>query len=133
MDRASQALMRGLPDGGPKSLRAIADYSGVPPSTPYYRKHGRRSNKLKAQSQQYLAPFEERAIVEFILQIAELGTPVRVKYIPCSYDAGLSSPTERRTRHSKYLLHNSLGVPLEETPKRVKMVRNDLMLDPEGV
>jgi len=36
----------------------------------------------KAQSQQYLTPFEEKAIVEFTIQMAELGNPIRIKYIP---------------------------------------------------
>lgn len=77
MDRASQALAQGLLDG--RSLRAIADHSGVPRSTLHYRAHGRRSLQEKAQTQQYLTPYEEKAMVEFILQMAELGTPIRIK------------------------------------------------------
>jgi hypothetical protein len=36
----------------------------------------------KAQGQQYLTPWEESALVKFILQMADLGQPVRIKYIP---------------------------------------------------
>lgn len=83
MDKASQALALGLPDCRPTSLRTIADHSGVPRSHPHYRAHGRRSLQLKAQSQQCVTPYEEKAVVEFILRMAGLGTPIRIKYIPC--------------------------------------------------
>jgi hypothetical protein len=82
MDKASQALAQGLPTGVPESYRAFADHSGVPCSTLYHRARGRQSIQAKAQSQQYLAPFEEKAVVQSILQMAELGTPMRIKYIP---------------------------------------------------
>jgi hypothetical protein len=82
MDKASQALAQGLPTGVPESYRAFADHSGVPCSTLYHRARGRQLIQAKAQSQQYLAPFEEKAVVQFILQMAELGTPMRIKYIP---------------------------------------------------
>ena len=82
MDKASQVLAQGPPVGVPRSYRAIADHSGVPHSTLYHRAHGRRSIEEKAESQRYLTPFEEKAVVDFILQMAELGTPVRIKYIP---------------------------------------------------
>jgi hypothetical protein len=67
MDKASQALARGIPSGVPRSYRTVADHSGVPCSTLYYRAHGRRSLEAKAQAQQYLALFEEQAVVKFIL------------------------------------------------------------------
>jgi hypothetical protein len=82
MDKASQALAHGVPTGIPSSYRAVADHSGVPYSTLYQRARGRRSIEAKAQGQQYLAPFEEKAVVDFVLHMAELGTPVRIKYIP---------------------------------------------------
>ena len=82
MDKANQALAHGVPTGVHRSYRTVADHSGVPCSTLYHRAHGRRSLEAKAQAQQYLAPFEEQAAVKFILQIAELGTPIRIKYIP---------------------------------------------------
>ena len=82
MDRASKALAQGLPSSVPRSYRALADHSNVPCSNLYHRAHGRRSLEAKAQAQQYLAPFEGQAAVKFILQMAELGTPIRIKYIP---------------------------------------------------
>lgn len=82
MDKASMALAQGLPDGVPRSLRAIADHRDVPLSTLHARARGRRSIEAKAQSQQYLTPFEEKAVIEFILEMSNLGTPVRNKFIP---------------------------------------------------
>jgi len=82
MDRASQVLAQGPGPGVPRSYRAVADHSGVPRSALHHRARGRRSIEAKAKSQQYLAPFEEKAVVEFILQMANLGTPIRVKFIP---------------------------------------------------
>lgn len=82
MDKASQALAQGVPTGMSSLYRAVADHSGVPCSTLYYPAHGRQSIEAKAQAQQYLAPFEEKAVVQFILQMAKLGTLVRIKYIP---------------------------------------------------
>ncbi|GAB1729805.1 hypothetical protein NU195Hw_Modified_186t2 [Hortaea werneckii] len=82
MDKASQALAKGLPASVPRSYRAIADHSGVPRSTLHCRAKGQRSIEEKAQSQQHLKPFEERAMTDFILQISDLGTPVRIKYTP---------------------------------------------------
>ncbi|KAF2249221.1 hypothetical protein BU26DRAFT_540568, partial [Trematosphaeria pertusa] len=82
MDKATQALARGVPDGVPESYRALADHSGVPYATIFYRKNGRRSIEEKAQSQQYFTPWEEEALVKFLLQISDLRQPVQVKYIP---------------------------------------------------
>lgn len=82
MDRASLALAQGLAAGVPRSLRAIAHDGDVPLSTLHARARGRRSIEAKAQSQQYLMPFEEKAVIEFILEMSDLGTPIRNKFIP---------------------------------------------------
>ena len=82
MDKASQILAQGVPVGMPKSYRALADHSGVARSTLHHRAQGRRSFKQKAESQQYLTPWEERALLKFLLQTADLGQPVRIKSIP---------------------------------------------------
>jgi hypothetical protein len=37
--------------------------------------------EVKAQSQQYLSPWEEDALVNFLLQMSDLGQPVRIKFI----------------------------------------------------
>ncbi|KAF2803748.1 uncharacterized protein BDZ99DRAFT_399006, partial [Mytilinidion resinicola] len=61
------------------SFRAPADHGGVPHTTLHHRERGRRSIEEKAQSQQYLTPSEDKAVVEFLLQMSNLGQPVRVK------------------------------------------------------
>jgi hypothetical protein len=82
MDRASQALAQDVPCGVRNTYRALADHHDVPRSTLHDRAHGRRSQEEKAQSQQYLTPCEEKAIINFLLQMAEFGQPVRIKHIP---------------------------------------------------
>ncbi|GAB7336708.1 hypothetical protein MBLNU13_g10373t1 [Cladosporium sp. NU13] len=82
MDKASKALAQRLPASVPRSFRTIADQTNVPRSTLHARARGRRSIEAKAQSQQYLTPAEEKAMVDFVLQMSALGTPVRIKYIP---------------------------------------------------
>jgi hypothetical protein len=82
LDRASQALTHTLPTSVPRSFRAIADHVNVPRSTLHARACGRQSMAAKAESQQYLTPAEEKAMVDFVLQMSDLGTPVRIKYIP---------------------------------------------------
>jgi hypothetical protein len=60
----------------------LFDHGGVPHTTLHHRAHGRPSLKDKADSQLYLTPWEESALVKFILQMSDLGQPVRIKYIP---------------------------------------------------
>lgn len=81
MDRASQALAKGVPEGVPRSYRALADHSGVPHSTLQHRKAGRRSMEEKAESQLYLWPTEAKAVIEFCLQMSDLGQPVHLKHL----------------------------------------------------
>ncbi|KFY67700.1 hypothetical protein V497_00256 [Pseudogymnoascus sp. VKM F-4516 (FW-969)] len=71
MDRASQALAQGVPPGVPDSYRALADHGNVPRSTLNYRARGRRSIEEKAQSQQYLKPWEEDVVVNITRQRPE--------------------------------------------------------------
>jgi hypothetical protein len=84
MDKASRvlALAQGLPPGLPTSYRALAGHGEVARSTLHARAHGRRSIEEKAQTQQYLGPWEEDALVQFLLQMSDLGQPVRIKFIP---------------------------------------------------
>jgi hypothetical protein len=63
MDRASQVLAQSVPEGVPRSYSALADHSEVPRST-LHRARGRRSIEEKAQSQRYLTPWEEGAVVK---------------------------------------------------------------------
>jgi hypothetical protein len=83
MDRASEVLAQGVPHGVPKSYRALADYHGdVGHTTLYHRDNGRQSIEEKALGQHYLSPCETKALVQFLLQMSNLGQPVRIKYIP---------------------------------------------------
>jgi hypothetical protein len=82
MDKASRVLAKGLPPAVPTSYRALADHGEVPRSTLHARAQGRRSIEENAQSQQYLSPWEEDALVKFLLQMSDLGQPVRIKFIP---------------------------------------------------
>jgi hypothetical protein len=79
-DRASQVLAQGVPPGVPKSFRALADHGDVPRTTLQHRARGRRSIEEKAQSQHYLYPWEEKALVKFLAQQDALGRFVRIKY-----------------------------------------------------
>jgi hypothetical protein len=66
MDRASQVLAQGVPPGVPRSYRAFADHGNVPHSTLHHRARGRRSMEEKAQSQQYLTPWEEDVLIKYL-------------------------------------------------------------------
>jgi hypothetical protein len=81
MDRASQVLAQALPPDVPRTYASLAERGGVPLST-LHRDKGRRSIEEKAESQQYLTPQEEKAIVKYLLLMSDLGQPVRIKWIP---------------------------------------------------
>jgi hypothetical protein len=81
MDKASQALAESLPDGIPDTLTARAAHSNVPLSTVTHRANGRPSKEAKAVGQRYLYPYEEDAVVDFVLQSSALGFPIRMKYL----------------------------------------------------
>ncbi len=82
MDRASRALARHLPPDVKRTYAAISEQNEVPLTTLYHRDHGRCSREEHAQSQQYLTPEEEKAMVRFLLLMSSLGRPVRIKFIP---------------------------------------------------
>ena len=54
----------------------------MPLSTLFYRAHIRRSREEKAEGQQYLTPSEEKALEKYLKLMADLGNPVRIKYLP---------------------------------------------------
>jgi hypothetical protein len=81
MDRDSQALAKGVPEGIPRSHRSLEDYHGVSSSTLQRRKAGGRSMEDKAESQLYLWPSEAKAVIDFALQMADLGQPLRMKHM----------------------------------------------------
>ena len=82
MDRASQVLALELPPGVPSTYAARVEHGKIALSILYHRARGRRSIEEKAQSQQYLTPWEDKAVVKFLLQMENLGQPVRIKYLP---------------------------------------------------
>jgi hypothetical protein len=81
MDRATQVLLQPLPPDVPRTYAVLSERGNVPISTLCHRKHGRRSKEDLAQSRQYLAPEEERALVKFMLLMSSLGHPMRIKYM----------------------------------------------------
>lgn len=81
MDKASQALAEDACFGENTSFRARSRRSNVPRTTLQHRARGRRSLTEKAQSQQYLTPWEEKALVKFLVHQDALGRPVRIKYV----------------------------------------------------
>ena len=81
MDRASQALALGVPPGVSRSLRALADYHNVPRTSLQHRRSGRPPPDEKAQSQQYLYPWEEKALAKFAVHQDALRYPIRIKYL----------------------------------------------------
>ena len=81
-DHASKALAEPSLLGEPQTYDAISKRSGVPLTTLYYRNHGRRSKEEKAQGQQYLTPSEEKALEKYLKLMADLGNPVRIKFLP---------------------------------------------------
>jgi hypothetical protein len=81
MDSAYTAVAQMNPTDESQLQRPSEDKE-LPYHTRYYQQRGRRSMKEKAQSQQYLTPPEEEALVDFILRMGAAGTPICVKYIP---------------------------------------------------
>jgi hypothetical protein len=81
-DRASKALAEASLPGEPRTYDARSKRSGVPLTTLYYRNHGRCSKEEKAQGQQYLTPSEEKALEKYLKLMADLGNPMRIKYLP---------------------------------------------------
>ena len=81
MNRASQILAQRLPPDVPRTYAALAEHGEVALSTLHHRARGRRSREEKDQSQQYLTPSEEKAVMKFLLQMSDLGQPVRIKFI----------------------------------------------------
>jgi hypothetical protein len=81
MDKASQALAQSLPEGVSISFRGRADHTSVPRTTLQHRARGRRSKEVKNEGQRYLYPWEEKALVKFLVQQDALGRSVRIKYV----------------------------------------------------
>lgn len=77
------------------TYRVLVDYHDVALSTFYDRAPGQRSKEEKARGQQYLTPCEEKAILNFILQVAKFGECVRIQDIPSlAFSVARQRPTE---------------------------------------
>ncbi len=81
-DRASKALAEASLPGEPRTYDATSKCSRVPLTTLYYRDHGQPSIEAKAEGQLYLTPSEEKALEKYLKLMADLGNPVRIKYLP---------------------------------------------------
>ena len=99
MDPASRALVQTLPTGVPDTYASRSEHSNVPISTLVHRRNGRRSREEQARSQQYLSREEEKGLVRFLLLMANLGHPVRIKFIR-SLAFSIVSGLRRRNRTS---------------------------------
>jgi len=80
-DRASRALAESSLPGEPRTYDAISKRRNVPLSTLGHCARGRSLREEKARGQQYLTSSEEEALEKYLIQMADLGTPVRVKFI----------------------------------------------------
>jgi hypothetical protein len=80
-DRASRALAENDLPGEPRMYDAISKRSAVPISTLNHRALGRPSIEAKAQSQLYLKPPEEEALVKHLILEADLGNPIPIKFL----------------------------------------------------
>jgi hypothetical protein len=106
-DRASRALVESSLPGEPRTYDAISKRSNVPLSTLGHRARGRPSREEKARGQQYLTPSEEEALENYLIQMADLGTPVRVKFI-----SSLALVIARqRSTHNNAIKHPSKNWP----------------------
>ena len=79
MDRASQVLAQNLSPGVRRTYAALAERSNVARSTLHHRARGRRSKEEQNQSQQYLTPSEEKAVIKFVLHILRICTAPQEK------------------------------------------------------
>ena len=81
MDPASRALAMELPLGVPDTKANRAEHGDASLSTIYHRAAGRPSARQRDDDNQWLTPPEEKALIKFLLYMADLGQPVRIKYI----------------------------------------------------
>jgi hypothetical protein len=84
----------------------------------HHRARGRWSIEEKAQSQQYLYPWEEKALVKFLVQQDALGRSVRIKYVrSIAFSAARQRPPDGQTKQAS---REELGSALPQTPSRTQ-------------
>jgi hypothetical protein len=81
-DYTSKALVEASLLGEPRTYNARSKRSEVPLTTLYYRDHKRRLREAKAEGQLYLTLLEEKALEKYLKLIADLGNPMRIKFLP---------------------------------------------------
>ena len=69
-----------------RARRTPRDADELPPSTRWYRAHGRPSLRDKAIKQQLLTPAEEKALAQYVLRMASNGYSLPAKLL-CSLAA----------------------------------------------
>jgi hypothetical protein len=57
------------------------DLDTLPPTTRWYRDHGRCTRRQKAAKEQYLTPNEEKALAAYVLRMSKHGFPLPVKVL----------------------------------------------------
>jgi hypothetical protein len=57
------------------------DLDILPPTTKWYRDHGRRTRREKAAKEQYLTPNEEKGLAAYVLRMSKHGFPLPVKVL----------------------------------------------------
>ena len=57
------------------------DLDTLPPTTRWYRDHGRCTRREKAAKEQYLTPNEEKALAAYVLRMSKHGFPLPVKVL----------------------------------------------------
>jgi hypothetical protein len=97
MDRASGVLAEGILGGMPKTYAALAAHSDVPLSTLHHCARGRRWRGAKAETQQYLTPCKENAVVDYLIHKNALEGNVRMKHITSLV---FSATSHRSNMHS---------------------------------
>lgn len=71
------------PVDGPLGKFELRKHQRDPPSTRWYRAHGRATRREKAAKERYLTPQEERSLVAHVLRMDRNGFPLPVKAL-CS-------------------------------------------------
>jgi len=115
MDPAGAVLCEGLDPTEPGIYTAPPKSGNVPPTTLWYRAHGRPSRQEKVKRQRYLTPSEEKALVGYLLRMSNNGYPLPIKYLRSLALLRLSGSHDRRNNPPSW---QELASGLLQTPSR---------------
>ena len=96
-----------LPPDVRRTYCALEEQSEVALTRSINAQNGRRLKEEENQSQQYLTPSEEKAVVKFLLHMSNIGQPARIKYMfslvfgVARYEALIDRPMKRPGRESE--------------------------------